>query len=95
MDSCFNSLIRLSKYRESQPIIGDGMSFSGSLWIMENDRSSSLLCSLWKNFFSLLRSLISMSISISSLQIFLYIMEKSHAFTNSIGRNGEKGNGTC
>ena len=67
MDCCFNSLIRLSKYRESQFISGDGMNFSGILWMMENNKSSSLLWIFWKNSFNRLWSLSSIFILISSL----------------------------
>ena len=60
--SCFNSLIRLSRYRSSQSMSGNGMNRSGSFWIMENKMSSSLLWKFWKNSLVLLWSLISMCI---------------------------------
>lgn len=67
MDSCFNSLSRLSRYRESHCIIGDGMNRSGTLEIIANNKSSALLWRFLKNSFSRLRSLSSMSILINSL----------------------------
>ena len=45
MDSCFSSLSRLSRYRESQFMIGDGIKRSGTLEIIANNKSSALL---WK-----------------------------------------------
>lgn len=85
MDSCFNSPSRLSRYRESHCMIGDGINRSGTLEIIANNKSSALLCSLWKNSFSRLRSFSSKSIMINSL--------KNCYFSNSIGQNGEKDNG--
>lgn len=77
MDSCFNSLIRLSKYRLSQFISGDGMSFSGSLEIMVKNKSSVLLWKFWKKSFNRFGFLSSISIvitpftnSISDTEIF-------------------------
>lgn len=67
MDSCFSSLSRLSRYRESHCMIGDGIKRSGTLVIMVNNMSSALLWRFLKNSFSRLRSFSSMSIIINSL----------------------------
>ena len=91
MDCCFSSLIRLSRYLSSQFMSGDGMSFSGSLEMIVNNKSSALLWKFWKNSFIWLRSLSSMSIVINSLN-FLYSLEKSAYFINSIGQSVEKDN---
>ena len=77
MDSCFSSLIRLSKYFSSRFMSQWGINFSGIRWMMENDMFSSLLNSLWKKSFTWLRSLISISIVITSLKIFLCSLEIS------------------
>lgn len=66
MDSCFNSLIRLSRYRENHWMIGDGIKCSGTLEIIANNTSSALLWKFLKNSFSLLRFLSSMAIMINS-----------------------------
>lgn len=69
------------------------MSFSGNFWMMENNKSSSLLCILWKNSFNLLRSLSSMFIGITPLNF--YVDWKIQCvFTKSIGQSGEKDNRT-
>ncbi len=74
MDCCFSSLIRLSKYFSSQFISQRGRNFSGIFWIMENSISSALLWNLWKNSFTRLRSLSSISIiNHSNLFICLYL----------------------
>jgi hypothetical protein len=79
VDSCFNLLIRLSKYFSSQFMSQQGINFSGSFWIMENAMSSSLLCSLWKNSLIWLWSLSSISIIITPLKI-LCVAWKIHNF---------------
>ena len=84
MDSCFNSLIRLSKYQSSQFISGDGMSFSGSFWMMVNNKFSSLLWKFWKNSFNRLRSLSSISIVINSnlLSVYIYMIPSKRKIYN-------------
>lgn len=67
MDSCFNSTSRLSRYRESHCMIGDGINRSGTLVIIANNKFSALLWRFLKNSISWLRSLSSMSIIINSL----------------------------
>ena len=79
MVCCFNSLIRLSKYLSSQFMNGDGMGFSGSLEMMENNISSNSLWSLWKNSFNRLWSLSSIFIWINSLKNF-YVSWKISIF---------------
>lgn len=73
MDSCFNSLIRLSKYLSSQFINGDGISFSGSFWIMVNSKSSDLQWSFKKDSLNLFGFLSSMFIINHSILLFVYI----------------------
>lgn len=67
MDCCFSSLIRLSKYRSSHRMSGEGMKRSGSLEMMVNSKSSALLWNFWKKSLIRLWSLSSMSIVINSL----------------------------
>lgn len=71
-DSCFSSLRRLSRYRESHCMIGDGIKRSGTLVIIANNKSSVLLWKFSKNSFSRLRSFSSMSIMINSLKSLLF-----------------------
>ena len=89
MDSCFSSLILLSKYRSSQFISGDGMSFSGSFWMTVNNKSSALLWKFWKNSFNRLRSLSSISIVINSnlLSVYIYMIPSKRKIYNIQDKN--------
>lgn len=68
---CFNSLIRLSKYRPSHSMRGCEMNFSGSFIMTENPISSILLWKRWRIVLSLLSVLISISIWITFLKNFV------------------------
>ena len=89
MDSFFSSLILLSKYRSSQFISSDGMSFSGSFWMMVNNKSSALLWKFWKNSFNRLRSLSSISIVINSnlLSVYIYMIPSNRKIYNIQDKN--------
>lgn len=71
MFCCFSWLIRFVVYRSNQSINADGINRSGSFIIILNNKSSNLECSLWRNSFTMLRFLISMSIIITSEKIFV------------------------
>lgn len=72
MDSCFSSLSRLSRYRESHCMMLDGIKRSGTLEIIANNKSSLLLWRFLKNSFSRLRSFSSISILNNSLKSLLF-----------------------
>ncbi len=89
MYSCFNSLIRLSKYFSSLFMSHWGINFSGILWMMENAMSSSLLCSLWKKSLLWLRSLSSISIIITPffLSGYIYMIPSKRKIYNIYSEN--------
>lgn len=71
---CFNWLIRLVVYRSNHSITDDGINLSGNFIMILKSKSSKVLCSLWNNSFTMLRFLISMSMSFTPiLNDFLYL----------------------